>query len=103
MTFHRGAHWIITVGLPTAADAPHRQVSPTRRAGRPDIIAVELPIGNGLTVGTWPGGGIGQTCKSPTTAAGLPPIITVGTPSHDRSAVVADVADRLLLASRSPS
>lgn len=30
--------------------------------------------------GKWAGGGIGHVCRSPSTAAGIPPIITVGTP-----------------------
>src|SRR5574343_1929143 len=72
-------HPIITVGLPSAADAPQAQVSPTRSAGLPPIITVALPIKNGLADGPcW--GGKGQLCKSPSTAAGLPPIVTVGTP-----------------------
>ena len=42
--FRRARHPIVTVGLPTAADAPHRQASPTRRAGRPAIFTVALPL-----------------------------------------------------------
>jgi hypothetical protein len=47
MKFHDGPHPIITVGLPTAAEAPHRHTSPTRKAGRPPIITVVLPMGTG--------------------------------------------------------
>ena len=41
---------------------------------------VVLPTGKGLTVGAWPGGGIGQTWLSAATAAGMPPMSTVGAP-----------------------
>jgi hypothetical protein len=68
------------VGSPTAAPAPHRQVSPTRRAGFPPMRTVVLPMGNRLAVGAWAGGGMGQTWLSVATAAGRLPINTVGTP-----------------------
>jgi len=71
---------MITVGVPTAAEAPQMHTSPTRKAGIPPIKTVVLPIGKGLTVGTWPGGGIGQTCWSVATAAGIPPMRTVAFP-----------------------
>jgi hypothetical protein len=54
-------------------------MSPTRNAGRPPIITVMLPIGNG--VGGWTaGGGKLHVWMSPTTAAGIPAMSTVGTP-----------------------
>jgi hypothetical protein len=67
------------VGSPTAAIAPQMQVSVVRSAGRPPISTVVLPEGNTLAVGTWPGGGIEQTCWSVATAAGFYPIRTVAT------------------------
>jgi len=60
--------------------APHKQVSVVLKAGLPPIITVVLPIGNGLLVGACAGGGITHTWLSPTTAAGMPCIITVGMP-----------------------
>jgi hypothetical protein len=56
------------------------QVSVVRRAGRPEIITVELPLGKALAVGWCPFGGREQTCISPTTAAGILLIKTVLTP-----------------------
>ena len=39
---------IITVGAPMMIGAPQPAMSPTRSAGRPPIITVVLPIGNGV-------------------------------------------------------
>lgn len=71
---------MITVGQPTAAIAPQIHASDVRIAGLPSIITVALPIGNGLDVGWCALGGSTHTCVSPATAAGMPPIITVGAP-----------------------
>ena len=70
----------MTVGAPTAAIALHRQASVVRTAGRPPISTLLLPLEKGLTVGWWEMGGKTQTCKSPATAAGMPPTKTVATP-----------------------
>ena len=59
--------------------APHPDMSPIRSAGRLLISTVVLPIGNGVG-GCGGVDGIEHTCMSPTTAAGIPPISTVGTP-----------------------
>jgi hypothetical protein len=66
--------------MPTTAMAPQMHASVVRSAGLPAIKTVGLPAGNGLTVGTWAGGGMTQVCKSPATAAGWPPTSTVLTP-----------------------
>ena len=71
---------ISTVGAPTTAIAPQTQASVVLIAGLPPINTVVLPMGKGLTVGWWPTGGSEQACRSPATAAGNPPIKTVGTP-----------------------
>jgi len=71
---------IITVGSPTTAIAPQMQASDVRNAGMPPINTVALPIGKGLAVGWWAFGGSEQTCMSPATAAGIPPVKTVPTP-----------------------
>src|SRR5262245_40912748 len=70
---------MFTVGAPITIGAPHPAMSPTRSAGRPPIMTVGLPIGNGVG-GCTAGGGKLHVCRSPTTAAGIPPIMTVGTP-----------------------
>ena len=70
---------MMTVGHPTAAIAPQPHTSVVRNAGLPPISTVVLPITNGDD-GICAGGGIGQVCKSPITAAGIPPINTVGSP-----------------------
>src|SRR5665647_835530 len=74
-----GDHAITTVGQPTGTLAPHPQESLARRAGRPLIITVPDPATNGEE-GMCDGGGMGQACMSPRTAAGIPPIRTVDTP-----------------------
>ena len=51
----------MTVGSPTAAEAPQIQTSPTRTAGLPPIITETLPIGKGLDVGWCEFGGREQT------------------------------------------
>ena len=73
---HR-AHPTFTVGAPITIGAPQPAMSPTRSAGRPPIITVMLPIGNGVG-GCTAGGGKLHVCRSPTTAAGIPAISTVG-------------------------
>src|SRR5690606_29464871 len=75
-----GAHPIITVGAPTAIDAPHAHESPCRTAGRPWIITELDPATNGDDGKCPVLGGMTQACMSPMTAAGIPAIITVDTP-----------------------
>src|SRR5688572_11256116 len=61
--------------------APHPTMSPTRAAGRPAISTVGQPGGRIGLGGCGPaGGGTGQVCRSPRTAAGMLPIRTVATP-----------------------
>jgi hypothetical protein len=55
-------------------------MSSIRRAGRPPMSTVTLPFGNGDGGCGPPGGGNEQVWTSPATAAGIPPISTVGTP-----------------------
>ena len=62
----------MTVGKPSAIFPPCAVVSPILAAGRLLIMTVALPL-------TMLSGGPTQTHRSPTTAAGTPPISTFGT------------------------
>src|SRR3954447_20860694 len=64
---------MITVGAPTTIEPPWVVVSPMRAAGRLPIITFAEPI-------AMASGGPVHTHMSPTTAAGMPLISTVGTP-----------------------
>lgn len=71
---------IITVTQPTAGIAPQTQTSDVRNACFPPINTVALPVTNGETETCGDSEEIAQVCWSPITAAGSPPISTVGIP-----------------------
>ena len=75
-----------TVGAPITIGAPQADMSPMRAAGRPPISTVVQPGGAiGVTPCGPAGGGIVQRVGLPTTAAGMPPMRTVGHAGRQRS------------------